>query len=115
MSTDSESLARIEAMLTKLVRSRSRPPAAAVSLRKAAAMLGVDRCTTLPEMIAAGSIRTVKIGGHTRISMREIDRVLEEGASMDGPRMRVARTKKIRTVEDEAEAILRLARNVTGA
>jgi hypothetical protein len=80
-------------------RLRRRPERQSYSIAAAAAILGVDRVRTLPALIAAGSVRTVQIAGHARISREEIERVLREGASLEAPararrrRPGLARTK----------------------
>jgi excisionase family DNA binding protein len=56
----------------------------ALSLRQAARVLGVDRGTTLAQLIRAGTIRTVTIGTQVRIARREIDRVLAERKAIAG-------------------------------
>jgi excisionase family DNA binding protein len=50
-----------------------------LSMREAARRLGIDRNTTLREMIDAGHIRAVPFRGGARIPASEIDRVCTEG------------------------------------
>jgi excisionase family DNA binding protein len=49
------------------------------SVNQACQMLGIKR-TKLYGLMAAGSIRAVKIGGSVKIPMSEIDRIVAEGA-----------------------------------
>lgn len=50
-----------------------------LSKRAAAKLLGVDRGTTLEELLRAGILKTVDIGGRPRILRSELARVLAEG------------------------------------
>ena len=97
-------LERIEATLAKLVRERTRPPSEAVSIRQAASLLGIDRCRTLPALIAAGTIRTVEIAGHVRVPRSEIERVLREGAPLACQQK--PRGQRMESVADEVAAIM---------
>jgi len=58
--------------------------------REAARRLGVDRATTLCELIAAGQIRTVPVGNHARIPIAEIERIAKFGA----PASRASRERR---------------------
>lgn len=82
----------------------------ALSLREAAAILGVSRGRTLRQLIACGSIRTVTIGGAVRIARREIDRVLCEGAPLVATPRRGAGKQRANAAEVAAILALRCRR-----
>lgn len=50
-----------------------------LSLREAARRLGVDRGTTLAELIAQKRLRVVQVNGRPRIPAAEVERVSSEG------------------------------------
>lgn len=54
---------------------------ALLTLRAAARRLGVDRGTTLANMIADREIRTVRLKGKLRIPASEIERICREGTT----------------------------------
>lgn len=59
-------------------------PKLILSLRQAAARLGVDRATTLHDLIRLGVIRTVDVNGKTKIPVAEVERLAREGFRTDG-------------------------------
>jgi excisionase family DNA binding protein len=61
-----------------------------LSKRAAAKLLGVDRGTTLEQMIADGRLRTVDVGGRPRVPRAELERVLAAGLPRAEPRARRA-------------------------
>lgn len=50
-----------------------------LSLREAAAVLGIDRNTTLKTLIDEGRIRTVTVGDKPKVPMSEVERIEREG------------------------------------
>ncbi|WP_375757421.1 helix-turn-helix domain-containing protein [Corallococcus exercitus] len=66
-----------------------------LSKKEAARRLGVDRATTLEQLIASGHIKTVPFNGRLRIPLAEVERVLNEGI----PSMDTARPKARRPVK----------------
>lgn len=85
-------LARIEARLDQQARTRPRrsEPCRLLSLRAAAKMLGVDRGTTLRELIDAGHVHTVVVHGKTKVPASEVERIEREGTSRRAPPPRPA-------------------------
>jgi excisionase family DNA binding protein len=59
----------------ELRRSRAYAEKRFLSAREAARHLGVDRNTTLPELIRIGRIRTVLIGRRIKIPLSELERL----------------------------------------
>jgi hypothetical protein len=72
------------------------------SLRKAAAALGIDRGSTLADLIAAKKIRTVTVKGAMRIPISEVRRFRE---SYDSGRKHRARPKNAGNPKKEILAI----------
>jgi hypothetical protein len=74
-------IARLEAKVDLLLRAsrRARPAAEAVSLTRAAAVLGVSRGRTLPGLISSGALKTVSIAGKVRVPKVELERLVAEG------------------------------------
>jgi excisionase family DNA binding protein len=69
-----------------------------LSKKEAARRLGVDRATTLEQLIASGHIKTVPFNGRVRIPLAEVERVLNEGIpSMDTVRPKARRPMKTAT------------------
>jgi hypothetical protein len=54
-------------------------PRRPLSFREAAAVLGVDRSSTLPALVRAGILRTIPWGASTRIPAADVERVCREG------------------------------------
>jgi len=54
-----------------------------ISKREAARQLGIDRATTLQQLIDRGEIRTVKLAGKIRIPVSEIERVSAPSSSKE--------------------------------
>lgn len=50
-----------------------------LSKRRAAALLGISRNSTLDELIAGGHLRLVKVGARYRIPLEDIQRFAREG------------------------------------
>lgn len=77
-----------------------------LSKRRAAAMLGIGRCSTLETLIAEGKIRTVSVDGRVRIPLAEVERVAAEGTDAPPPpretRVQAARE---RAAKSEADAL----------
>lgn len=96
----SDALSRIEALLKQLVQNTTRE---AYSLRQAARILGISR-NSLPALIRSGAIKVIDIAGHKRISRKELDRVLSEGASTMAPALK-ERRQAAKSWPDELEAI----------
>ncbi len=79
MIIDPEELRGILAReLARHIRMRERR---LLSKREAARRLGIDRGTTLQDLIRSGSLRTVVLAGRLRIPASEIDRI-EAGGDM---------------------------------
>lgn len=93
-----------DAVAERLARLQARPRRDSLSLADAATILGIDRVRTLPALIAAGTVRAVKIAGHTRIAREEVDRVLREGASLEAPAPR-ARRRRVGQAKTKAEVL----------
>jgi len=94
-------LRRIEAKLDELL---GRRPKRLLSKRAAARLLGIDRGTTLEELIREGHLRMV-LG---KIPDTEIDRLLDLD-TMPAPRRRALRQRRtLPAVEDVARAIREL-------
>lgn len=53
-----------------------------LSYREAAKLLGVDRNTTLKEMIRRGLLHAVKCGGRNRIPAGEVQRLIDYGMEL---------------------------------
>lgn len=84
---------------------RERPAKLLLSLREAAALLGIGRCNTLPRLIAEGRIRTVSIAGRVRVPLDEVQRIAREGTDPHPvKRQRVTR----RTGDREADQLAAL-------
>lgn len=90
--------------LRELRRAQARPRRDSLSLADAATILGIDRVRTLPALISAGTVRAVKIAGHTRIAREEVERVLREGASLEAPAPR-ARRRRAGERQSKAEVL----------
>ena len=78
-----------------------------LTMRETAKVLGVGRCTTLPELIRSGKLRTVSIAGHIRVPLDEIERVMREGTEA-APAARVRRSRAQSSGDREADALARL-------
>jgi hypothetical protein len=68
--------------VAELRRGAGRPGSNAdfLTKRAAARLLGVDRCTTLEQLLASGRIHSVLIAGRLRIPRAELQRIAAEGA-----------------------------------
>lgn len=88
-------LAAIERLERKVdaLAARRAAPAQAVGKREAARLLGVDRSTTLEQLLRDGRLRATRYGGRVRIARSEIQRFLEEPPA---PRQARASTKRRR-------------------
>jgi excisionase family DNA binding protein len=105
-----ETVARLAAAVTGLARAlkterRSNESAVAVGKREAARRLGVDRSTTLEEMIKSGVLKVVKIGARIRIPVAELDRLAEVGTATPA---RALKRRERRSAVTDAEAIERI-------
>jgi hypothetical protein len=60
------------------------PPPRLLSKRAAAKLLGVDRGSTLGDLLATGNLRTVTLGGRPRIPLAEVERLAAEGTTRTG-------------------------------
>lgn len=60
-------------------RTRVNPHAVAVGKREAARRLGVDRTTTLEDLIRSGAVKTVRWRGGVRIPVAELERLAAQG------------------------------------
>lgn len=83
-----ETVQRLERKLDALT-ERERPKrrnreARLVSKRAAARALGIDRSTTLEDLIHDKQIRTVPVRGHLRIPATEIERLTRDGIPEPG-------------------------------
>lgn len=74
-----EAFVRIEAKLDALLAARSKSPRVLLSMRDAAARLGVGRSGTLKVLLATKRIRAVRVRGRWRIPLTEIERIQREG------------------------------------
>jgi hypothetical protein len=70
-------LEEIRAALAPLLRHLGKTERRLLSKREAARRLGVDRNTTLRDLIDLGDIRTAVIAGRVKIPASEIDRLCE--------------------------------------
>jgi excisionase family DNA binding protein len=89
--------AAVAELLIEVRISRSQPPPARkpidcskalLSLAEAARIIGVDRKTTLADLIAAGEIETVPGTRGMRIPRAEVERLVREGVPVRGGRRR---------------------------
>lgn len=80
-----QGLAEMNALLREIagaLRHSPRAPSAPAKLlsqRKAARMLGIDRNTTLHDLIASGQLRTVLVNGLVKVPLVEVERLGREG------------------------------------
>ena len=79
----SDTAAMRQEMAARLT-SPSPPLPRLLSKRAAAKLLGVDRGTTLADLLATGNLRTVVLGGQERIPTAEIERLATEGTTRTG-------------------------------
>lgn len=124
--TESDPLARLEAVvagLTEEVRSLSLkldvlmscqptakkavdPSKALLSPKEAARILGIDRKTTLKDLVADGHLTTVPGSRGVRIPRSEIDKLLESGIPTGTNKVRKLPRKKSKKVLPSKEALL---------
>ncbi|ACL66757.1 DNA binding domain protein, excisionase family [Anaeromyxobacter dehalogenans 2CP-1] len=92
---------KVDALTARLAEP---PPAEAVGKREAARLLGVDRSTTLEQLLRNGRLRATRYGGRVRIARSEIQRFLEEPEAPRRHRAAAAprRATTRRQVMDEA-------------
>jgi excisionase family DNA binding protein len=93
-------LTTIASALTKEIEERPRhrrprPDARLLSQREAAHRLGVDRNTTLVDLIRTGQIRTVEVNGKRKVPASEVERLAQEGfdTSQPEPKRRAPRAR----------------------
>ncbi|WP_242394820.1 helix-turn-helix domain-containing protein [Anaeromyxobacter oryzisoli] len=80
-----------------------------LSKRAAARMLGVDRGTTLEELVRDGRLRTVDVGGRPRIPRSELERVLAAGVPQaEAKTRRASRTRKATRGTVDPDALRRM-------
>ncbi len=91
--------------LAQLIRERLPSPALLLTKAEAARRMGVDRATTLAQLINSGQLRTVAVGSRVRIPLAEIERIAREGTA---PVASVRRPAHRYDAKAEAEAIRRL-------
>lgn len=94
-----ELLAKVDALqaeVSALKTTTARAPKALLSLRQAAARLGVDRGTTLRDLITSGQLQTVTANDKTKVPASEVERLSRTGfdSSTPIPSRRRAPTKK---------------------
>lgn len=78
---------RIDAGFAQIdLSARAASTPALLSRSKAAKLMGVSRGRTLPDLIRAGRVHTVKVNGRTRIPLSEIANIRSD----DPPRRRAA-------------------------
>ena len=79
-------LESIQQQINELKSSQTRPrkPKLLLSLREAAARLGVDRNTTLHDLIGLGLLKTVEANGKTKVPATEVERLATEGFQTEG-------------------------------
>jgi hypothetical protein len=77
------------------MRDRRNSQKGLLSMREAARRLGIDRSSTLPELIRTGRIAVVLKGTRPAIPVSEVERIAQEGfcAARVKVTMRRARTK----------------------
>lgn len=65
-----------------------------LSRREAAFLLGVDRGSTLGELIRSGQLRTIPWGRGERISLEEVQRLAREGFRLAGAKPRPSNSRR---------------------
>jgi excisionase family DNA binding protein len=83
-------LREIRSLKAQLANTRSKR---LLSKREAAKYLGVSRGRTLDVLIAAGRLRTVRIGGRLKIPLEEVERLATSGAHVEATRLRAESAK----------------------
>jgi hypothetical protein len=81
--TPAELKAALASELAPLLRRLGRSERRLLSKREAAKRLGIDRGTTLPDLIRSGQIKTVILAGRVKVPASEIERIEAGG---DSPR-----------------------------
>lgn len=110
---EAESLRRwVESVSAGLVvprrpRKRRRDGVAPYSFREAAALLHLDRHTTVLALVKSGQLRTVQWGREVRIPRQEVERVAREGFSLGGRRALQRPPKRPRLKAQDLEAQIR--------
>lgn len=85
-----------------------------LSKKEAARRLGVDRATTLEQLIASGHIKAVPFNNRVRIPLAEVERILSEGIPSIGvkgaslPRARRPKVVTQRPFDSPGDAIRKL-------
>jgi excisionase family DNA binding protein len=98
---------RVEVQAMRAVPPAKNPPLL-LSRRRAAKLLGIDRDETLGELLSTGNIRTVTVGGRTRIPLAEVQRLAAEGTTRTGRKPH--RRSRPAAGQDEVAKILALRR-----
>lgn len=96
-------LRSLKAQLANVSRSKR-----LMSKREAAKYLGVSRGRTLDALIAAGRLRTVRIGGRLKIPLEEIDRLASLGERVQTRKLRAESTKSCHDFSSRLNRSLKL-------
>ncbi len=88
-----DEVAALAEQVGTLVRRREPQVGAPVSLREAARRLHISKSRSLTPAIAAGTVRTVRVGGRTKVPADELQRLAREGLEPVAPKRRQRRKK----------------------
>jgi hypothetical protein len=94
----------IDGKLAMLIRQRHRSQKALLSLREAARRLGIDRSTTLADLIRNGRIKVVQKNSRPVIPAGEIERIERDGFST-APAAKAPPRKRRRELGKPGDAI----------
>ena len=95
----------IDGKLAVLIRQRHRSQKALISLREAARRLGIDRSTTLADLIRNGRIKVVQKNSRPAIPAGEIERIERDGFSTAPPVAKAPTRKPRRSLGKPGDAI----------
>lgn len=95
----------IDGKLAVLIRQRHRSQKALISLREAARRLGIDRSTTLADLIRNGRIKVVQKNSRPAIPAGEIERIERDGFSTAPPAAKAPTRKPRRSLGKPGDAI----------
>ena len=95
----------LDGKLAVLIRQRHRSQKALISLREAARRLGIDRSTTLADLIRNGRIKVVQKNSRPAIPAGEIERIERDGFSTAPPAVKAPLRKTRRALGKPGDAI----------